>query len=180
MTRTAEAGLSLRTGGIGRCRRAIVRCAKTGSSCGTDAEPGRFSSPRRAERRLGTWQRHSEAGGAARAEAVVARPGPAGLDVGGSRNARGFSGRPLAYANAAPGWSLVSASRATEREPRLSAPEFRFHPIVSCGSASRRTLRVLGFRAKRVSVAGRAQTCFRNLRVSGPGRRSPRSRALVS
>jgi len=37
-----------------------VRCAKTGSSCGTDAQPGRFSSPRRAERRLGTWLSHHQ------------------------------------------------------------------------------------------------------------------------
>ena len=43
---------------------------------------GGCSSPGRVTRCMGPWQRHSEAGPAARAEAVVARSVPARLDVG--------------------------------------------------------------------------------------------------
>jgi len=39
---------------------------------------------------------------------------------------------------------------------------------------------LLGFRAKRVRTARRAQTCSRTLRVSGFGRPSPLPRALLS
>ena len=48
----------------------------------TTAPGGRSS----ATSRLQPWQRHGEAGGAARAEAVVARPGRARLDVGDRDN----------------------------------------------------------------------------------------------
>ena len=71
-------------------RKAAVRCvteavvrrvtaASRGSACGSS---GRCSRPPSAGRQLSPWQRHSEAGAAARAEAVVARAGPACLDVG--------------------------------------------------------------------------------------------------
>ena len=43
-------------------------------------------------RRARSWQRHSEAGAAARAEAVVARPVPARLDVGDCDSAPGLLG----------------------------------------------------------------------------------------
>ena len=46
-------------------------------------------------RRLSAWQRHSEAGAAARAEAAVARPGRARLDVGDSPSAPGLPDRPF-------------------------------------------------------------------------------------
>ena len=48
--------IALRTGGIGRYREAIARRAKPGSSCATDAQPGRCSSPRGAARLPSTWQ----------------------------------------------------------------------------------------------------------------------------
>jgi len=54
----------------------------------TDAQPGRCSSPRRAERRLSTWQSYSDAGAPARVKAVPARRPRARLGVGERSSAR--------------------------------------------------------------------------------------------
>ena len=54
-----------------------------------------FGRSRRPPPLLQPWQRHSEAGAAARAEAAVARPGRARLDVGDSPSAPGLLDRPF-------------------------------------------------------------------------------------
>ena len=76
-TRMTAAGRSLLASwpvGSGRCHRESNSAGvPPASSCMTTAQPGRTSSPPRQAGRLLAWQRHNEAGAAARTKAVVAR-----------------------------------------------------------------------------------------------------------
>ena len=67
--------IALGEGSADAIGKAIARRMPPASSCMTTAQPGRTSSPPRPAGRLLAWQRHSEPGPAARAEAVVAPPG---------------------------------------------------------------------------------------------------------
>ena len=69
-------------GSAGASVKAGARRMPPTSTCVITAQPGRCSSPTRPAGLLPAWQSHSDAGVAARTEAVVARPGRARLDVG--------------------------------------------------------------------------------------------------
>jgi len=102
---------------------------EAGSNRGIVAEPGRCSSPRSAERRLSTWQRHSEAGASGRAEAVVPRPGRATPACGRKREGRELAGpRRLSKQ---PYWPYVQYRHYQSRglpRPRLSLPVAKRSP----------------------------------------------------
>ena len=118
---------------------------------------------------LHAWQRHSENRAAARAEAVVARPGPGCLDLGDRSSAR-FGGR----CRSSPSWDqhrrparTTASIRALAR--RLQARDARFWPWPQPVNAPPLTWRIVSSHPGRC----RAKAVGRSSSAPGGGRVEP-------